>query len=161
VRVVLERVARASVAVAGEPVGAIGRGLAALVGVAADDSERDADWIAAKIAELRVFEDAEGKMNLSLEDVGGAVLVVSQFTLLADCRKGRRPSFEGAAGAALGERLVERVVQSLRARGVSVSTGRFGARMLVSVENEGPVTVILDSRERARPVGKSAGGVSP
>jgi D-tyrosyl-tRNA(Tyr) deacylase len=153
-RAVLQRVARASVAVDGELVGEIGRGLAVLVGVAAGDDDTDAEWIAAKTGELRVFEDAEGKMNLSVADVGGAILLVSQFTLLADCGRGRRPSFTGAADPACGERLVEKVSQALRARGLPVATGRFGARMLVSIENEGPVTIILDSRECRRSGGE-------
>lgn len=150
-RAVLQRVVRASVAVDGEPVGEIGRGLAVLVGVAVGDGDHDAEWIATKAGELRVFEDAEGKMNLSVADVGGAILLVSQFTLLADCGRGRRPSFTGAADPASGERLVEKVARALRARGLPVATGRFGARMLVSIENDGPVTIILDSREGRRP----------
>ncbi|MBD3347660.1 MAG: D-tyrosyl-tRNA(Tyr) deacylase [Candidatus Eisenbacteria bacterium] len=144
-RSVLQRASSARVTVDGRVVGEIGKGLAVLVGVADGDGEEDAAWTARKIAELRIFEDGDGKMNLSVEDVGGAALVVSQFTLLADCRKGRRPSFVGAADPDEGRRLYERVAALLEDRGLSVATGVFGARMLVEIENDGPVTIVLDS----------------
>ena len=147
-KAVLQRAARGGVAVGGREIGSVGRGLVVLLGVAQGDDENDARWMASKIRDLRVFEDGEGRMNLSVADVGGSVLVVSQFTLLADCRKGRRPSFVGAASPEEGERLYERVVELLREGGLAVSTGSFGERMVVSLENEGPVTIILDS---ARP----------
>jgi D-tyrosyl-tRNA(Tyr) deacylase len=147
VKAVLQRVASGSVAVGGETVGEIDRGLVVLLGVAAGDSDTDAVWMADKISRLRIFEDGEGKMNLSVTDVGGSILLISQFTLLASCRKGRRPSFVGAAPPETGERLYEEVGRLLRERGLPVETGRFGNRMQVSIENEGPVTLILDTRE--------------
>jgi D-tyrosyl-tRNA(Tyr) deacylase len=127
-----------------------------LLGVADGDTDADAVWMADKMAQLRIFEDAEGKMNLSVEDVGGSVLLISQFTLLASTRKGRRPSFVGAAPPETGERLYKEVGRLLRERGLPVETGRFGERMMVSIENEGPVTIILDTREGA--AGRGAGG---
>ena len=154
---VLQRAARGLVSVGGENVGEIGRGLVVLLGVAGDDGDDEARWMAAKIRDLRIFEDGDGKMNLSVVDVGGDVLIVSQFTLLADCRKGRRPSFVGAAPPAAGERLYERVAELLRKGGLTVATGTFGTRMLVSLDNEGPVTIILDSGDRS-PAGQKAGG---
>ena len=144
-RAVVQRVSRAEVRVGGEIVGRIGRGLLAFVGVAPDDGPDDAAYIAEKVAGLRVFEDRAGKMNLSLADVGGAVLVVSQFTLLADCRKGRRPSFTGAAPPERAEALYREVVRLIAARGIPVETGRFRAEMEVELVNEGPVTLLLDS----------------
>ncbi len=150
-KAVLQRVASARVTVDGETKGEIGRGLAILLGVAEGDGEDEARWLATKVRELRIFEDDAGKMNLSLTDVVGGALVVSQFTLLADCRKGRRPSFVGAAQPDSGAALYERFVELLRADGVTVATGVFGARMLVSIENEGPVTIILDTEDRLRP----------
>jgi D-tyrosyl-tRNA(Tyr) deacylase len=155
-RAVIQRAGRAGVSVDGRSLGEIGRGLAVLLGVAEGDGEDEARWMAAKLCELRIFEDEEGKMNLSLEDVGGEMLVVSQFTLLADCRKGRRPSFVGAAPPDEGERFYERVVSLVRERGVRVATGSFGAHMLVSIENDGPVTIVLDTRERGRTAGEGA-----
>lgn len=136
-------------AVGGRELGAVGRGLVVLLGVAAGDDEDDARWTASKLRDLRIFEDADGKMNLSVMDVGGAVLLVSQFTLLADCRKGRRPSFAGAAPPDDGERLYDLVAELLRGDGIEVATGSFGERMLVSLDNEGPVTIILNSRDHA------------
>jgi D-tyrosyl-tRNA(Tyr) deacylase len=136
------------VTVEGQEVGAVGRGLVVLVGVAGGDEGADADWLARKTADLRIFDDGEGRMNRSLLDVGGGALVVSQFTLLADVRKGRRPSFTGAAPPDAGEALYERYAAALRDAGVEVATGRFGERMLVSIENDGPVTLILDSADR-------------
>jgi len=148
VKTVLQRVAGGRVTVEGEEVGAVGRGLVVLVGVADGDDGADADWLARKTADLRIFDDGEGRMNRSLLDVGGGALVVSQFTLLADVRKGRRPSFTGAAPPYAGEALYERYAAALRDTGVEVATGRFGERMLVSIENDGPVTLILDSADR-------------
>lgn len=144
-RAVIQRVARASVAVGEESFAAIGHGLLVLLGVASGDGTDDADWMADKIASIRIFENAAGKFDESVRDRGGAVLVVSQFTLYADTRKGRRPSFSEAAAPEIAERLYQRVAARLEAAGVPVSTGRFGARMQVSLLNDGPVTVILDS----------------
>jgi D-tyrosyl-tRNA(Tyr) deacylase len=145
-RAVIQRVTRAAVSVDGRIVGAIERGYIALVGVAVDDTESDADSLAQKIAGLRVFDDAAGAMNLALADVGGAVLVVSQFTLLGDVRKGRRPSFIAAARGELAERLYERVAAGLHDTGLHVETGVFGADMAVELINDGPVTILLDTK---------------
>ena len=145
-RAVVQRVTGASVSVDGEVAGAIGRGFVALVGVATDDDERDAEVIAHKIAGLRVFDDANGMMNLALDEVGGAVLVISQFTLLGDVRKGRRPSFVAAARGERAEQLYERVATLLRESGLRVATGVFGAEMAVELVNDGPVTILLDSK---------------
>lgn len=144
-RAVIQRVTRARVSVDGETVGAIEHGLVALVGVAVDDDERAADALAQKIAGLRIFSDAADAMNLALADVGGAVLVISQFTLLGDVRKGRRPSFITAARGAHAEALYERVAAQLRAAGLTVATGRFGADMAVELVNDGPVTILIDT----------------
>lgn len=148
-RAVLQRVSHGRVTVDGRTVGEIERGLVVLLGVAGGDSDAEARWAASKMAAIRVFEDDDGKMNLSVADVGGAILLVSQFTLLASCRKGRRPSFVGAARPEEGRRLYERVGELLREEGLTVATGRFGKRMMVSIENEGPVTIILDTDEGA------------
>jgi D-tyrosyl-tRNA(Tyr) deacylase len=145
-RAVLQRVSRAKVTVAGEVVGEIGRGLLVLLGVEQGDTESDAQQLADKTIQLRIFDDAQGKMNLAVTDVGGAVLVVSQFTLLGDCRKGRRPSFIAAAPPELAERLYETFVAAIGAQGVSVATGRFRAMMDVELINDGPVTLLLESR---------------
>ncbi len=145
-RAVVQRVTRAAVRVDGETAGAVERGFVVLVGVAVDDDERDADALAQKIAGLRVFNDADGAMNLALADVGGAVLVVSQFTLLGDVRKGRRPSFITAARGDHAERLYERVAAAVRAAGIPVETGVFGADMAVELVNDGPVTILIDTR---------------
>jgi D-tyrosyl-tRNA(Tyr) deacylase len=145
-RAVIQRVTRASVTVDGRVVGAIERGFLALVGVAVDDTDADADALAQKIAGLRVFDDGDGAMNLALADVHGAVLVVSQFTLLGDVRKGRRPSFIAAARGELAERLYERVAAGLRNAGLHVETGVFGADMAVELINDGPVTILLDTK---------------
>ncbi len=150
-RVVVQRVSEASVAVEGEVVASIGRGLLVLVGAAQGDGEGEARRLAQKCAELRIFSDAEGKFNLSLLEVGGEALVVSQFTLMADARKGRRPSFAGAAAPEVAERLVEAFAEAMRAAGVRVQTGRFGAKMTVELVNEGPVTIVLDSETFERP----------
>lgn len=145
-RAVVQRVSRAAVRVAGCTVGSVGRGFLVLVGVEEGDGEADAAYVAEKVAGLRVFEDAAGKMNLALADVGGGVLLVSQFTLLGDCRKGRRPSFTTSAPPAAAEYLYLRVAERLRALDLPVATGRFRAEMEVELVNEGPVTMLLDSR---------------
>ena len=144
-RVLLQRVTHASVSVDGETVGQIGKGFVALVGVGHGDGEEQAAWLARKVAGLRVFEDAEGKFNLALHDVGGSVLVVSQFTLYADASKGRRPAFTGAAPPEIAEPLVERFAAMLRQDyRVPVEMGVFAAHMLVEIHNDGPVTILLE-----------------
>ena len=147
-RCVIQRVTRASVAVSGEIVGAIDRGFMVLVGAEAGDTEADARYCAEKIAGLRVFEDEQGKMNLALQDVGGGVLLVSQFTLLADARHGRRPDFIQAARPEQAEPLCEQVRRMLLEKGLNVQTGRFRTDMQVALINDGPVTILLDSRKR-------------
>lgn len=144
-RAVVQRVSEASVTVEGEVVGQIGPGLMVLLGVAEGDTERESRWMADKLVGLRIFEDDEGKMNRSLLDTGGAMLVVSQFTLLGDCKKGRRPSFVGAAEPTLAEQLYERFVDAVQAAGVEVATGRFRTEMRVALVNEGPVTLVIES----------------
>lgn len=144
-RIVLQRVSEASVSVGGAEVGRIGPGLLALVGVGRGDTAADATALAAKVAKLRLFEDVHGKTNLDLTDIGGAVLVVSQFTLLADTRKGRRPSFTGAADPLPAAELVNAFREALEARGIPTASGEFGAHMRVSLVNDGPFTLILDS----------------
>ena len=141
---------KASVSVAGEIVGAIGPGLCVLVGVGTDDEEIDADTLAKKLSELRVFSDADGKMNLSLLDVGGEALIVSQFTLMGDTRKGRRPSFGRAAPHEEAARLVDRVADVVRARGINVATGQFGAHMDIEIHADGPVTLLIDTKVSRR-----------
>jgi D-tyrosyl-tRNA(Tyr) deacylase len=143
-RTVVQRVCEASVTIDGQVVGAIGRGVVVLVGATHGDTNAEADWLARKIASLRIFEDANGKINAGLIDVGGKALVVSQFTLYADARKGRRPSFTAAAGPELADQLVDHFVKSLRGYGVHVETGVFGADMLVDIHNDGPVTILLE-----------------
>jgi D-tyrosyl-tRNA(Tyr) deacylase len=143
-RAVVQRVSRASVTVDGETVGKIGPGLMILLGVTHNDGPAEADWLARKIAGLRVFEDREGKLNLSVLDVEGEALVVSQFTLYAHTRKGRRPSFIEAAQPEIAAPLVERFAATLRGHGISVESGVFGAHMLVEIHNDGPVTLILE-----------------
>lgn len=146
-RAVIQRVARAELSVNGEQIAAIGKGYVVLLGVTHDDNENDARYIADKITSLRLFEDEAGKINLGITNVGGEVLIVSQFTLYADCRKGRRPSFTDAAPPAVADRLYQRVVELLRETGLSVQTGIFGAHMLVALVNDGPLTILLDSRK--------------
>jgi D-aminoacyl-tRNA deacylase len=146
VRVVAQRVRSGSVTVGEELEGSIGVGLVVLVGIRRGDDEAAVDRIADKLALLRIFNDTGGKMNLSAAEVDGQMLVVSQFTLYADLRKGRRPSFMEAAEPEVGERLYERFIERLRAHGYIVETGVFGAEMLVSLENDGPVTIVLDDR---------------
>mgnify|MGYP000990837415 CR=1 FL=1 len=145
-RLVLQRVSSASVTVDGLVVGEIGRGWLVLAGVATGDTNEEIDKMAEKVVVLRAFADEFGKMNLSIKDVGGAVLVVSQFTLLADCRAGRRPSYTNAAAPSEAERLYSRFVGRLREAGLSVATGVFAAHMDVALVNDGPVTLLLDSR---------------
>lgn len=143
-RAVVQRVSRASVTVAGKVVGNIGRGLVILLGVTHDDETTEADWLARKIVGLRIFEDKAGKLNLGLLDVEGQALVVSQFTLYGDARKGRRPSFVDAARPELAEPLIQRFADTLQQHGVHVEMGVFGAHMLVEIHNDGPVTLILE-----------------
>ncbi len=145
-KAVIQRVTQASVSTGGEVVGKVGRGLVVLLGVAQGDTEAEARFLADKIASLRIFSDEAGKFNLSVLDVGGGILVISQFTLLADTRKGRRPSFVEAAPPEIAESLVERCSGFLRDQGLTVETGRFGAHMLVDLINDGPVTIVLDSK---------------
>ena len=147
-RCVIQRVTRASVTVNGETVGAIEKGFMVLVGAENGDGEADAKYCADKIAGLRVFEDENGKMNLSIRDVGGRVLLVSQFTLLADARHGRRPDFIQAARPEVAEPLCERVKAMLEETGIEVETGRFRTDMQVELVNDGPVTILLDSRRK-------------
>jgi D-tyrosyl-tRNA(Tyr) deacylase len=145
VRAVVQRVSSASVAVDGETVSSIGQGFLVLLGVANGDTDREAEWLADKIAGLRIFEDEAGKMNLSVQDIGGSILVVSQFTLLADCRKGRRPSFTDAAPPAEADRLYQVFVSAVRKHGIPVKTGVFQAHMDVVLVNDGPVTVVVEA----------------
>jgi D-aminoacyl-tRNA deacylase len=144
-RAVVQRVARACVAVAGETVGEVGAGICVLLGVSRDDGETEAERLAGRVARLRIFENEEAKFDRSLLDVGGAALVVSQFTLIADTRKGNRPSFGEAAPAEQAESLYERFCEALRELGLHVETGVFGARMQLELVNDGPVTIVLDS----------------
>lgn len=146
-RAVLQRVSEARVRVDDRIVGEIGRGLLVLLGVGQGDEASDARYLADKIAGLRIFEDSQGKMNLSVEGVGGSLLVVSQFTLYGDCRQGRRPGFSAAAPPGLANELYEQFVRLLRERGLTVATGVFQAEMTVSLVNDGPVTLLLDSRK--------------
>jgi D-tyrosyl-tRNA(Tyr) deacylase len=144
-KAVIQRVRHASVVVDGDTVGQIGQGLLVLLGVGRDDTEEDVRYMARKVADMRIFSDPEGKFNLALADIGGSILLVSQFTLYADTRKGRRPSFIGAAAPEVANALVERCAQLWREAGITVETGRFGAHMDVSLLNDGPVTIILDT----------------
>ena len=148
-KVLLQRVTAASVSVAGEEVGRIGPGLVVFVGVAVGDTERDVRYLVQKTLELRIFEDADGKLNLSALDTKGELLIVSQFTLLADTRRGRRPSFSGAAPPAEAEVLFGQFVEQALASGLKVATGRFQQYMQVEIHNDGPATVLLDSREKS------------
>jgi len=143
-RAVVQRVRRASVTIDGNVVGTIGPGVVVLVGVTHEDTETQAEWLANKVAGLRIFEDSAGKMNASLLDVTGAALVISQFTLYADARKGRRPGFTDAALPDVAEPLVDHFVEALRKQGLPVETGVFGAHMLVEIHNDGPVTILLE-----------------
>jgi D-tyrosyl-tRNA(Tyr) deacylase len=144
-RTVIQRVSKAGVSVAGETVSRIGAGLCILAGFSPSDTERECAWAADKIVNLRIFDDEAGVMNRSLLDAGGSALVVSQFTLYADCKKGRRPSYSGAAKGEEANALYEKFAEALRAKGADIRTGVFGADMTVDIINEGPVTIILDS----------------
>jgi D-aminoacyl-tRNA deacylase len=144
-RAVIQRVSSAKVTVEGEVAGQIARGLLVLVGVTATDTESDADYLADKIAGLRIFEDADGKMNLSVAEIHGSILAVSQFTLYGDARKGRRPSFDSAARPEQAKQLYDYLVEKIRAAGLPCETGRFQAEMKVELVNDGPVTILLDS----------------
>jgi D-tyrosyl-tRNA(Tyr) deacylase len=146
-RAVVQRVSQARVSVAGEPIAAIGRGFLVFLGVADGDTPQDTQYLAQKIAGLRVFEDDQGKMNLALKEVGGKMLVVSQFTLLGDCRKGRRPSFDKAARPETARELYLAFVAAIGALGIETATGRFQEHMLVELVNDGPVTLLVDSRK--------------
>ncbi|HEY1861509.1 MAG TPA: D-aminoacyl-tRNA deacylase [Gemmataceae bacterium] len=145
-RAVVQRVSRARVLIDGAVVGEIGQGLLILLGVTQSDTSEQARWLAEKIVGLRIFNDAEGKMNLGIGDVGGGALIVSQFTLYGDCRKGRRPSFVDAAGPEIAIPLYEEFINAVKAQGVPAATGRFGAMMQVELVNDGPVTLIVDSK---------------
>lgn len=146
-RAVIQRVTSAQVCVDGRVSGKIGKGLLVLLGVGKGDGESDLSFLTSKIPELRIFEDASGKFNLSLKEIGGEILVVSQFTLFGDCRKGRRPSFTGAEEPSTAKHLYEQFVLKLKERGIPVQTGEFQARMEVHLVNDGPVTLLLDSRQ--------------
>jgi len=146
-RAVVQRVKEAEVSVGGKIVGKIAKGFVVFLGVGRGDCEEDADYLAAKIPQLRVFEDEEGRFNLSLEDVGGGILVVSQFTLFGDCRKGRRPSFTEAAEPKLARDLYQRFIAKIQQKGIRVATGEFQAKMEVELINDGPVTLLLDSKK--------------
>ncbi|MBU1672513.1 MAG: D-tyrosyl-tRNA(Tyr) deacylase [Actinobacteria bacterium] len=144
-RAVIQRVKRCSVSIEGEEVSSIGEGLLILLGVASGDTERELEWMAEKVKNLRIFPDPEGRMNLSVLDISGEVMVVSQFTLLADCRKGRRPSFVDAEDPGRAEQMYERFMARLAGAGVRMAGGVFGAMMDVSLVNSGPVTIVLDT----------------
>jgi D-aminoacyl-tRNA deacylase len=145
-RAVVQRVSHAQVVVEGEVVGKIGRGLLVLLGVTHTDTPAQADWLAEKIAGLRIFPDDDDKMNRSVADVNGGMLIVSQFTLYGDCAKGRRPSFIAAAPPEIAIPLYERFIEAVKAQGIPVATGRFGAMMQVELLNDGPVTLVIDSK---------------
>ena len=147
-KALIQRVNRASVSVEGKIVGKIGPGLVVFIGVANGDSTEDIQYLTRKIVELRIFDDADGKFNLSALDVKGELLLVSQFTLLATTRKGRRPGFTDAAAPEIAETLFNQFVEQVRARGLKVETGRFQTHMLVEINNDGPVTIFIDSHER-------------
>ncbi len=150
-KAVIQRVSEASVDVVGKMVGKIGPGFVVLLGIHEEDEEADAEYLANKIANLRVFEDAEGKMNISLQEIQGEVLAISQFTLYADTRKGRRPSFIKAAIPEKAEPLYEYFIKCMEKQNVSVARGVFGAMMMVKIFNQGPVTIIIDSEDRLKP----------
>lgn len=147
-RAVVQRVSQASVEVGGACVGSIDRGLLILVGVEQGDEEQDAEYLADKVTNLRIFEDQDGKMNRSVLDCGGSILAISQFTLLGDCRKGRRPSFDRAAPPEIARNLYECFINRIRSSNLPVATGIFQAEMRVTLTNEGPVTLILDSKKK-------------
>ena len=150
-KTLLQRVSRASVSIDGELVGSIGQGMVVFVGVAGGDTEEDIEYLVSKLSGLRIFADEAGKFNLSIQDVSGELLLVSQFTLLASTRKGRRPSFTDAAPPEIADKLFERFAERARETGLKVATGRFQQYMQVEIHNDGPVTIMLDSRERHLP----------
>jgi D-tyrosyl-tRNA(Tyr) deacylase len=145
-KAIIQRVSRASISVDGGLISRIGAGLLVLVGVEKGDISEDVQFIANKIASLRIFEDEQGKMNLSVSDIGGEILAVSQFTLLGNCRKGRRPSFDQAADPGEADKLYNELIEELKKTGLNIATGKFAAHMVVSLDNDGPVTMIIDSR---------------
>lgn len=145
-RAVVQRTLRSSVTVENNTIAAIGQGLTVLLGVGHEDTEQDSYYLAEKITNLRIFSDNSGKMNLSLLDINGELLVVSQFTLFADCRKGRRPSFDGAASPELAQKLYEVFIEKCKQSGIKVASGKFQSEMLVALDNHGPVTMLLDSK---------------
>ena len=147
-RAVIQRVSSARVRVEGKILGEIGKGFLVLLGVGKEDTEKDADWLAEKIVGLRVFEDEQGKFNFSLKEVGGEILIVSQFTLYGDCRKGRRPSFDHSAPPELAEKLYNYFVEKVKEKGIKVATGKFQALMEVELVNQGPVTLIIDTQKK-------------
>lgn len=146
-RAVIQRVRRASVTIDGEVQGEIGRGMVVLLGIHGNDTLTDLQWLAEKVVNLRIFDDAQGKMNLSLTDIDGAMLIISQFTLYGDCRKGRRPGFSSAAPPEIAEPLYRRFIEEIKNKQVKVATGIFQAAMDVELVNEGPVTLLLDSEK--------------
>jgi D-tyrosyl-tRNA(Tyr) deacylase len=150
VRAVIQRVTRASVTVDEEEAGRIEAGLLTYLGIGPSDSDDEVDWMTLKIATMRIFSDEQGRFDRSLEETGGGALVVSQFTLYGDTSRGRRPAFTSAAPPEIAEPLIDQLVESLRARGIEVATGRFGSHMLVDAVNDGPVTIMLDSADRDR-----------
>jgi len=147
-KALVQRVSKASVSVDSKVIGAIGRGLVVLIGVTADDTEKDINYLVDKVASLRIFSDEAGKFNISALEINGEILLISQFTLLADTRKGRRPSFTGAAPSEQAESLFNLFVERMRSTGLTVSTGQFQAHMLVEIHNDGPVTIMIDSKEK-------------
>lgn len=146
-RAVVQRVSQAKVTVEGENVGEIEKGIMVLLGVGQEDTEKDIEYLADKIINLRIFEDENGKMNISLLDIKGELLVVSQFTLYGDCRKGKRPSYDKAARPEIAEAMYEKFIETCRKYGVKVETGKFQAMMMVEIHNDGPVTLLLDSKK--------------
>ena len=146
-RVIVQRVNRAQVSVEGQVIGAIQRGLLVFVGIRKEDTEKDLQWLADKIIHLRIFEDTEGKMNKSLADIEGEMLIISQFTLYGDCRKGRRPGFSNAAPPLHAEPLYQQFIAEIKTKGIQVATGTFQADMQVELVNDGPVTLLLDSEK--------------
>lgn len=147
-RTVVQRVSRAQVTIEGKVKGFIGRGLVVFVGISAEDSKKDLQWLAEKIVHLRIFEDDTGKMNKSLTDIKGEMLIISQFTLYGDCRKGRRPGFSGAAPPIIAEPCYQQFVQEIKNKGIPVATGTFQADMQVELINDGPVTLLLDTEKK-------------